>query len=86
MQVVEIVSYASFDVVSLYTNVDNNGAINAVLTLLEENENNVSTFGFNRDDIRFMLNARALSVPLTFLIRSDDGRDRNVTNKDTKSS
>ncbi|EYC01441.1 hypothetical protein Y032_0107g3803 [Ancylostoma ceylanicum] len=51
----EDVCYASFDAVSLYTNVNNGEAIHAVLELLRVHHNEVHTFGLREDDLRELL-------------------------------
>ncbi|RCN46032.1 hypothetical protein ANCCAN_07979 [Ancylostoma caninum] len=51
----ENVCYASFDAVSLYTNIDNDEAIDAVLDLLQRHHNEVHTFGLTGDDLRELL-------------------------------
>ncbi|EYB98645.1 hypothetical protein Y032_0129g1477 [Ancylostoma ceylanicum] len=50
-------TYATFDVVSLYTNVDNNSAIRSVISPLEQNRGQISTMGFNADDVTTMINS-----------------------------
>ncbi|EYC44341.1 hypothetical protein Y032_0464g1927 [Ancylostoma ceylanicum] len=50
-------AYASFDVVSLYTNIDNNSAIRSVISLFEQHKGQISTMGFNADDITTTINS-----------------------------
>ncbi|EYB93810.1 hypothetical protein Y032_0178g645 [Ancylostoma ceylanicum] len=47
--------YASFDAVSLYTNVNNDEAVHAILELLSRHQNEVHTFGLKDDDLRELL-------------------------------
>ncbi|VDO85145.1 unnamed protein product [Heligmosomoides polygyrus] len=47
--------YASFDAVSLYTNVNNTEAINAVLELLHGDRKEIHTFGMTEEDIQALL-------------------------------
>ncbi|EYC24834.1 hypothetical protein Y032_0013g2128 [Ancylostoma ceylanicum] len=47
--------YASFDAVSLYTNINNDEAIDAVLDLLRRHHNEIHTFGLGEDDLRELL-------------------------------
>ncbi|EYC13387.1 hypothetical protein Y032_0044g961 [Ancylostoma ceylanicum] len=49
--------YASFDVASLYTNVNNDNAVDAVISLYEQHESQIHSMGFNANDIRVMLSA-----------------------------
>ncbi|EYB96035.1 hypothetical protein Y032_0154g3002 [Ancylostoma ceylanicum] len=51
------VYYASFDVESLYTNVNNDNAVKAVISLYGQHESQIHSMGFNADDIRVMLSA-----------------------------
>ena len=50
-------TYASLDVVSLYTNVDNRSAVEAVIASYERNQSQIATMGFDEDDIKVMLEA-----------------------------
>ncbi|EYC09600.1 hypothetical protein Y032_0059g2956 [Ancylostoma ceylanicum] len=56
-QVPPTAAYASFDVVSLYTNVDNNSAIRAVIHLFEQNQSLIPNMGFSAGDITIMIEA-----------------------------
>ncbi|EYC15205.1 hypothetical protein Y032_0037g3382 [Ancylostoma ceylanicum] len=56
-QVPSTAAYASFDVVSLYTNVDNSSAIESVISLYEQHRSQISTMGFSADDVRTMINS-----------------------------
>ncbi|EYC16654.1 hypothetical protein Y032_0033g2766 [Ancylostoma ceylanicum] len=56
-QIPPTASYASFDVVSLYTNVNNNEAIDAVISLYQQHLAEIPSMGFNADEIRIMLEA-----------------------------
>ncbi|EYC18882.1 hypothetical protein Y032_0026g1425 [Ancylostoma ceylanicum] len=47
--------YQSFDVVSLYTNVDSNLAVDACLTLLHEHEKEIRLYGLTLSEIRKLL-------------------------------
>ncbi|EYB86176.1 hypothetical protein Y032_0283g1298 [Ancylostoma ceylanicum] len=47
--------YASFDAVSLYTNINNDEAIEAVLDLLQRHQDEIHTFGLRKDDLRELL-------------------------------
>ncbi|VDP09726.1 unnamed protein product [Heligmosomoides polygyrus] len=47
--------YASFDAVSLYTNVNNTEAINAVLELLRRHHEEIHNFGMTEEDIQALL-------------------------------
>uniref|UniRef100_A0A7I4XVS1 Reverse transcriptase domain-containing protein n=1 Tax=Haemonchus contortus TaxID=6289 RepID=A0A7I4XVS1_HAECO len=49
--------YASFDVVSLYTNVNNAGAVQAVLSLIENNEDHITMMGFSASEIKDLIEA-----------------------------
>ncbi|VDO39588.1 unnamed protein product [Haemonchus placei] len=49
--------YASFDVVSLYTNVNNAGAVQAVLSLIEDNEDDITMMGFSRSEVKDLIEA-----------------------------
>ncbi|EYB85791.1 hypothetical protein Y032_0290g1522 [Ancylostoma ceylanicum] len=56
-QIPPTASYASFDVVSLYTNVNNRNAMDAVVSLYQQHLDQISNMGFSADDIRTMLEA-----------------------------
>ncbi|EYC13496.1 hypothetical protein Y032_0043g749 [Ancylostoma ceylanicum] len=56
-QVPSTAAYASFDVVSLYTNADNNSAIRSVISLFEQHKGQISTMGFNAGDVTTMINS-----------------------------
>nr|CDJ91537.1 unnamed protein product [Haemonchus contortus] len=49
--------YASFDVVSLYTNVNNAGAVQAVLSLIEDNEDHITMMGFSASEVKDLIEA-----------------------------
>ncbi|EYC11329.1 hypothetical protein Y032_0051g2148 [Ancylostoma ceylanicum] len=49
--------YVSFDAVSLYTNIDNNAAVKALLELLNNHSKEVSMWGFSNNDIEILLEA-----------------------------
>uniref|UniRef100_A0A7I4XUG3 Reverse transcriptase domain-containing protein n=1 Tax=Haemonchus contortus TaxID=6289 RepID=A0A7I4XUG3_HAECO len=49
--------YASFDVVSLYTNVNNVGAVQALLSLIEDNEDHITMMGFPASEIKDLIEA-----------------------------
>ncbi|EYC20233.1 hypothetical protein Y032_0022g522 [Ancylostoma ceylanicum] len=49
--------YVSFDAVSLYTNIDNNAAVKALLELLSNHSKEVSMWGFSNKDIEILLEA-----------------------------
>ncbi|EYC40623.1 hypothetical protein Y032_0604g557 [Ancylostoma ceylanicum] len=49
------VCYASFDAVSLYTNVNNDEAVHAILELLQKHQGEVQTFGLGENDLRELL-------------------------------
>ncbi|EYB95680.1 hypothetical protein Y032_0157g3209 [Ancylostoma ceylanicum] len=50
-----VASYASFDAVSLYTNVDNGCATKAVLDLFEEHQADVNVIGLTKDELEQLL-------------------------------
>lgn len=50
-------TYASLDVVSLYTNVDNRSAVDAVICSYERNQSQITTMGFSGEDVKIMLEA-----------------------------
>ncbi|XGW22536.1 hypothetical protein V3C99_005061, partial [Haemonchus contortus] len=49
--------YASFDVVSLYTNVNNEGAVQAVLSLIEDNKDHITMMGFSLSELKDLIEA-----------------------------
>uniref|UniRef100_A0A7I5EEA8 Reverse transcriptase domain-containing protein n=1 Tax=Haemonchus contortus TaxID=6289 RepID=A0A7I5EEA8_HAECO len=49
--------YASFDVVSFYTNVNNAGAVQAVLSLIEDNKDDITMMGFSRSEVKDLIEA-----------------------------
>ncbi|VDO21508.1 unnamed protein product [Haemonchus placei] len=49
--------YASFDVVSSYTNVNNAGAVQAVLSLIEDNKDDITMMGFSRGEVKDLIEA-----------------------------
>ncbi|EYC06051.1 hypothetical protein Y032_0078g1166 [Ancylostoma ceylanicum] len=49
--------YASFDVTSLYTNVNNDSAVDAVISLYQQHQSQIQNMGFDANDIRVMLRA-----------------------------
>ncbi|EYB81102.1 hypothetical protein Y032_0392g576 [Ancylostoma ceylanicum] len=49
--------YVSFDAVSLYTNIDNNAAVRALLELLNNHREEVSMWGFSNEDVEILLEA-----------------------------
>ncbi|EYC10986.1 hypothetical protein Y032_0053g2410 [Ancylostoma ceylanicum] len=55
-QVPSSAAYASFDVVSLYTNVDNRSAVEAVSSLFQQHQGLISNMGFSTDDVTNMIN------------------------------
>uniref|UniRef100_A0A914DKF2 Reverse transcriptase domain-containing protein n=1 Tax=Acrobeloides nanus TaxID=290746 RepID=A0A914DKF2_9BILA len=57
---------ASFDVVSLYTNVDNESSIEAVLSLASENWNAINSFGLSLRDIKDLLKSCLSANIFTF--------------------
>ncbi|EYC06993.1 hypothetical protein Y032_0072g639 [Ancylostoma ceylanicum] len=50
-------SYASFDGTSLYTNVNNNNAVDAVISLYQQHQSQIPSMGFNANEIKIMLDA-----------------------------
>nr|CDJ85952.1 Hypothetical protein CBG20427 [Haemonchus contortus] len=48
---------ASFVVVSLYTNVNNAGAVQAVLSLIEDNKDHITMMGFSRSEVKDFIEA-----------------------------
>ena len=51
----EAASYASLDVVSLYTNVDNRSVVDAVISFVHRNRDQTATMGFSENEVRMML-------------------------------
>uniref|UniRef100_A0A7I5E8H5 Reverse transcriptase domain-containing protein n=1 Tax=Haemonchus contortus TaxID=6289 RepID=A0A7I5E8H5_HAECO len=49
--------YASFDVVPLDTNVNNAGAVQAVLSLIEDNEDHITMMGFSASEVKDLIEA-----------------------------
>nr|CDJ92689.1 reverse transcriptase [Haemonchus contortus] len=49
--------YASLDVVSLYTNVNNEGAVRAVLSLIEDTKDDITMMGFSRSEVKDLIKA-----------------------------
>ncbi|EYC14467.1 hypothetical protein Y032_0040g223 [Ancylostoma ceylanicum] len=56
-QIPSAVYYASFEVTSLYTNANNDYAVDAVISLYEQHESQIHSMGFNANDIKVMLSA-----------------------------
>ncbi|EYC36891.1 hypothetical protein Y032_0846g2659 [Ancylostoma ceylanicum] len=50
-------SYAGLDVTSLYTNVNNNNAVDAVISLYQQHQSQIPSMGFNANEIKIMLDA-----------------------------